>query len=356
MPVASNADLIVGCMNDVVRIISDTFHGTVDPLTDSNMHALAQTTSLLLHNAEASRIAPAPAPQLRVPAAPAPAPQMRVPALPTVPELRVLLETYHNRSKPLHQHEPRLASTSLRRSPRNHDPIEQANLAAPSAMEPYHEHKDDCNNPRQLPTYSALSTIKQTTTHQKNVQFAMNIERPGSPTSVDQHPSFQLDEDTAILLFEDYAQGRIQRAANKAINPDTGQAAEYKELSKSSAGPRWIGEHGSEIGRLAQGHKEVQGTNTMFFTPVTQLPPGRKATYYRPVCADRPNKENPIRVRGTVGGNLINYPHDVSTKSAGLITAKIMLNSVISTPDAKCLVIYLKDFYLNNDMERYEYM
>ena len=100
----------------------------------------------------------------------------------------------------------------------------------------------------------------------------------------------------------------------------------------------------------------MQGTNSMFFIPVTQLPPGRKATYYRPVCADKPNKENPIRVRGTVGGNLINYPGDVSTKSAGLITAKITFNSVISTPGARCLVIDLKDFYLNNDMERYEYM
>ena len=71
----------------------------------------------------------------------------------------------------------------------------------------------------------------------------------------------------------------------------------------------------------------------MFFIPVTQLPPGRKATYYHPVCADRPNKENPIRVHGTVGGNLINYPGDVSTKSARLITAKILLNSIISTPE-----------------------
>ena len=40
----------------------------------------------------------------------------------------------------------------------------------------------------------------------------------------------------------------------------------------------------------------------------------------------------------------------------GLITAKITFNSVISTPGARCLVIDLKDFYLNNDMERYEYM
>ena len=160
--------------------------------------------------------------------------------MPTAPELRVPLETYHNRSKPLNQREPQLASTSLRRSPRNHDLIEQASLAAHSAMEPYHAHEDNYNNQRQLPMSSALSTIKQTTTHQKKVQFAMNIERPGSPTSVDQHPSFLIDEATAILLVGDYAQGRIQHAANKAINPNTGQAVEYKELSKSFAGPRWI--------------------------------------------------------------------------------------------------------------------
>ena len=76
MPVASKADLIVGCMNYVVRILTEKFHGTVDPLTNSNVHALTQTTSLLLHHAEESPIAPAP-----------------------VPELRVSLETYQNRAK-----------------------------------------------------------------------------------------------------------------------------------------------------------------------------------------------------------------------------------------------------------------
>jgi hypothetical protein len=97
-------------------------------------------------------------------------------------------------------------------------------------------------------------------------------------------------------------------------------------------------------------------TNTMYFIPVTKLPPARKPTYHRPVCADQPNKENPIQVRGTVGGNLINYPHDVSTKTAGLITAKIMFNSTISTPGARFLVLNIKDFYLNNDVEHDECM
>jgi hypothetical protein len=68
------------------------------------------------------------------------------------------------------------------------------------------------------------------------VQFAMNIERPESPTSVDQHPSFLIDEATAILLFGHYKPESSQQVAYKVTNPDTGLPAEYKELSKSSAG------------------------------------------------------------------------------------------------------------------------
>ena len=165
-----------------------------------------------------------------------------------------------------------------------------------------------------------------------------------------------LDDATLTLLFGDYKANGIQFVAFKAVNPDTGLPAEYKELSKSSVGPRWKGEHCYEIGRLAQGFQDVKGTNTMHFIPVHKIPPGRKPTYYRPVCADRPNKENPIRVRGTVGGNLIDYPDEVSTKTAGLVTAKIIFNSTISTPDAEFMVADIKDFYLNNPMQRYEYM
>ena len=190
----------------------------------------------------------------------------------------------------------------------------------------------------------------------KKVKFAIDIEQPGSPTAADQHPSMLLDDDTLTLLFGDYKANGIQFVAFKAVNPDTGLPAEYKELSKSSAGPRWKGEHCYEIGRLAQGYQDVKGTNTMHFIPVHKIPPGRKPTYYRPVCADRPNKENPIRVRGTVGGNLIDYPDEVSTKTASLVTAKIIFNSTISTPDAKFMVADIKDFYLNNPMQRYEYM
>jgi hypothetical protein len=56
-----------------------------------------------------------------------------------------------------------------------------------------------------------------------------------------------------------------------------------------------------------------------------------------------------------MGGNLINYPDDCGTPTADLLTVKWMLNSVISTPNAKFMTINIKDFYLMMPMEQYEY-
>jgi hypothetical protein len=141
-----------------------------------------------------------------------------------------------------------------------------------------------------------------------------------------------------------------------AFNPDTGKLAEFLELSKCSEGALWQQSNADEIGRLAQGHGAIKGTNTIFFIDRSKIPKGRKVTYLRVVCAFRPEKDNPQRVRWTVGGDRIDYPGDVSTKTADLCTAKLLFNSVISTPDAKFMTGDLKDFYLGTPMERYEYM
>jgi hypothetical protein len=46
-----------------------------------------------------------------------------------------------------------------------------------------------------------------------------------------------------------------------------------------------------------------------------------------------------------MGGNLVNYPDDCGTPTADLLTVKLLLNSIISTPNAKFMIIDLKDFY-----------
>ena len=57
-----------------------------------------------------------------------------------------------------------------------------------------------------------------------------------------------------------------------------------------------------------------------------------------------------------MGGDRINYPGDCGTPTADMLTVKLLLNSVISTKNARFMTIDIKDFYLNTPMTRYEYM
>eukprot|EP00804_Cyclotella_cryptica_P029865 CCRYP_010777-RA/>CCRYP_010777-RA protein AED:0.22 eAED:0.28 QI:0/0/0/1/1/1/4/0/696 len=88
----------------------------------------------------------------------------------------------------------------------------------------------------------------------------------------------------------------------------------------------------------------------------TRLDRRKDVTYGRIVANFRPEKDYPYRIRLTVGGNRINFPGDCGTPTADMITVKILLNSVISTVNAKFMTIDIKDFYLNTPMERPEYM
>jgi hypothetical protein len=145
--------------------------------------------------------------------------------------------------------------------------------------------------------------------------------------------------------------------ANAVLDPDTGESLEYKQLiSRNKYKTIWTKSFANELGRLAQGIRDVEGTNTIFFIPKAQMPPGRTATYGRIVVEIKPQKTEKERTRLTVGGNLIHYPGDVSTKTAGLTTVKMLLNSVVSTPKAKFMCMDIKNFYLNTPLERFEYM
>jgi len=64
----------------------------------------------------------------------------------------------------------------------------------------------------------------------------------------------------------------------------------------------------------------------------------------RIVAAYRPEKDNPRRIRFTVGGNLIEYLGKTSTKATDITTVKILFNSVLSTDGARFITLDLKDF------------
>ena len=77
----------------------------------------------------------------------------------------------------------------------------------------------------------------------------------------------------------------------------------------------------------------------------------KDVTYGSFSCDLKPNKVEVNRMRLTMGGDRINYPDDCGTPTADMILFKILVNSIISTPNVKCLVMDIKDFYLRTPMK-----
>jgi hypothetical protein len=122
----------------------------------------------------------------------------------------------------------------------------------------------------------------------------------------------------------------------------------------------WNKSSANKFGRLAQGLPDgrVIGTNTIFFIHRDLVPKDRlkDVTYASFSCNMKPNKKEEHHTRITAGGDRINYPEDVGTPTADMTLVKTLFNSVISTKGARCIMLDVKDFYLNTPMKRYEYM
>jgi hypothetical protein len=94
----------------------------------------------------------------------------------------------------------------------------------------------------------------------------------------------------------------------------------------------------------------------MTIDKIKAIPKDQTVTYAWIVVDYRPQKKDPNRVHLTVGGNLIDYPGELSTRTADLITSKILWNSTLSTPGARYMCADVKKFYLSTPMDRPEYM
>ena len=91
----------------------------------------------------------------------------------------------------------------------------------------------------------------------------------------------------------------------------------------------------------------ISGTGTMKLIHKYEVPTGRTVTYAQFVCEYIPQKEEKHRTIITVGGDPINYPGNLTTRGAGMKTIKLLLNSVLSNPDARFITADIKNFYLN---------
>ena len=129
------------------------------------------------------------------------------------------------------------------------------------------------------------------------------------------------------------------------IDDITGDVLEYCHLIKSdSHRSTWQTSFANKLGHLFQGICDIKGTDTCFFIHRKQMPTHKCATYGRIVCNYRPQKDEPHCTCLTVGGDRITYKGDKSTPTANLVTAKLLINSTILTPQARFYGMDLSNF------------
>ena len=147
------------------------------------------------------------------------------------------------------------------------------------------------------------------------------------------------------------------------VHTTTGETiSSYKRLMHDPAtADTWQTAFGKDFGGMAQGDNKTdqKGTNSIFVMAHHEIKLIQKnctVTYARVVVDFRPQKADPHCIRITAGGNLINYPGELSARTADLTTSKLMWNSVLSTENVNYMCRDIKNFYLSAPLDCFEYM
>jgi hypothetical protein len=112
----------------------------------------------------------------------------------------------------------------------------------------------------------------------------------------------------------------LTQVASPMVHPTTGESiSSYKNIIHNPATSEvWQTAFGKDFGGMAQGDEKTgqKGTNSIFVmthNEIKRIPSDRTVTYARVVVNFCPQKTDPHQIRITAGGNLINYPGELST-------------------------------------------
>ena len=126
------------------------------------------------------------------------------------------------------------------------------------------------------------------------------------------------------------------------LNIDSGNLKEHRCLRVGKDKNAWINSFANELGRLTQGIQDFQGTNFMTFIHHSQMHKDKKIACSQIACAIRPQKLEKHRTRMDICGDILDYEGKSKAPPADLITMKILLNIMPSTPGAKFMTIGIK--------------
>ena len=114
----------------------------------------------------------------------------------------------------------------------------------------------------------------------------------------------------------------------------------------------WQAAEAEELDRLIQ-------TATIRPIHYSDQPVARRTdtTYYNPQTKEIEDSAGlkTYKIRGTIGGDRINYPGPTTAHTAAMPLVKMLIHSVISD-NAQWIALDIKDFYLNTPLERPEYL
>ena len=108
---------------------------------------------------------------------------------------------------------------------------------------------------------------------------------------------------------------------------------------------------------LSEEYDRLFDTGTISWDGFTTKPVNKKATYFSIQVKEKRKSDGTIkrRVRGTVGGDKIEFTGERSSSTASMECLKCFLNAVVSE-DAHWCTADIQDYYLGTPMENPEYM
>jgi hypothetical protein len=132
-----------------------------------------------------------------------------------------------------------------------------------------------------------------------------------------------------------------------------GQPLTYRAAKQGPEGGYWETAEEEEFDRLFS-------SGTMHPIIMASIPHERRGdvTYYNPKTKEKLDEEGykTFRIRGTAGGDKVNYPFNVAARTADLDAVKILIHSVVSDPKARWITADISDFYLGTPLLRPEYI
>jgi hypothetical protein len=174
---------------------------------------------------------------------------------------------------------------------------------------------------------------------------------PANDNDYERTPCAELKRDRTNTWTTEAVAGTALMAAVLNLS-DNGSPLTTKAAMTGAFKTEWQREDDKEFRKLAT------GTETIVPIYRNQIPEDRwkDITYYNPQVREKIKEgEHVRRVRGTAGGDKVNYPGATAARTASLEVVRALLNSTLAD-EAEWSTADITDYYLNTPLLRPEYM